>query len=239
MEKKNETKAISLTVTDGLTVTVLPDSTHEFIMPTKEVAAGYGVSHDTIRSHQSKNPKDFMEGKHFVKGVSILHTLGKKVQPHQVFYTKRGIVRLGFFIKSDRGRFFRDWAEDLIIERMDKPAIGQKRSTSEITKRLQAHYIETPGDKVVRDLIEAATIVCGSAARLAARIGISDATFSHIKTRPWLVSDEKLNAIERACRNILARGGAVDAETIEELMMIGDETIRMNLFTKMKKGGLI
>ena len=30
-------------------------------------------------------------------------------------WTKRGIIRLGFFIKSDRARLFRDWAEELII----------------------------------------------------------------------------------------------------------------------------
>jgi DNA-binding transcriptional regulator YdaS (Cro superfamily) len=115
----------------------------------------------------------------------------------------------------------------------------QKRSTSETTKRLQAHYLETPGDKVLREVVDAAVIACGSASRLADRIGISEATFSHIKTRPWLVSDEKLKAIERACRNILARGGAVDTETIEQLMQIKDEAIRMHLFAKMKKGGLI
>lgn len=118
--EKNEKQTMSLQVTEGLTVTVLPNSTHEFLMPTKEVASGYGVSAEAIRSTQSRNPDDFKEGKHFVKGVAICNTLGKSIQPHQVFYTKRGVVRLGFFIKSDRARLFRDWAEDVIIHQLSE-----------------------------------------------------------------------------------------------------------------------
>lgn len=120
MEKKNESKAMSLIVTDGLTVTVHPNANHEFLMPTKEVATGYGVSPHTVRFHLSNNPTDFLEGKHFIKGVGISNTLGKNAQPHQVYYTKRGVVRLGFFIKSDRARMFRDWAEDLIIHQLEQ-----------------------------------------------------------------------------------------------------------------------
>ncbi|MEN6422288.1 MAG: hypothetical protein ABFD76_10110 [Smithella sp.] len=113
---------MSLQVTDGLTVTILPDSNHEFLMPTKEVAAGYGVSPHTIRFHLSNNSNDFIEGKHFLKGVGISNTLGKNTQPHQVYYTKRGVVRLGFFVKSDRARLFRDWVEDLIIHQTEQYA---------------------------------------------------------------------------------------------------------------------
>lgn len=120
--EKNENKAISLTVTEGLTVTVLPDSTHEFLIPTKDVASGYGVSPKTVYYHQSNNPDDFIEGKHFVKGSCITSTLSKNAQPHQVYYTKRGVVRLGFFIKSPQAKLFRDWAEDLIIHHMDEYA---------------------------------------------------------------------------------------------------------------------
>ena len=94
--KKNESHAVSMQVTEGLTVTVLPDSNHEFLMGTKEVAKGYGSTEYAIRQNKSTNSTDFIEGRHFVKGVSISHT-----QPHQIFWTKRGIVRLGFFIKTD------------------------------------------------------------------------------------------------------------------------------------------
>lgn len=114
--EKNEKKAMSLVVTDGLTVTILSNSNHEFLMSTREVSKGYGTTEYAIRQNKSTNPLEFIEGKHFVKGVSISHT-----QPHQVFWTKKGIVRLGFFIKSNRAKLFRDWAEELIINFEKQP----------------------------------------------------------------------------------------------------------------------
>ena len=107
-------KEIKMQVTAELAVNVIPNQNYDYVMTTKEVAHGYGVSPQNIREHQRVND-DFVEGKHFVKGVSFSDTLGKNAQPHQIFWTKRGIVRLGFFIKSEQAKLFRDWAEDLII----------------------------------------------------------------------------------------------------------------------------
>ena len=107
-------KEIKMQVTAELAVNVIPNQNYDYVMTTKEVAHGYGISPQNIREHQRVND-DFIEGKHFIKGVRISDTLGKNAQPHQVFWTKRGIVRLGFFIKSERSKLFRDWAEDLII----------------------------------------------------------------------------------------------------------------------------
>lgn len=119
--KKNEKQAMSLQVTDGLTVTVFPDSNHEFLMSTQEVAKGYGLSPNTLRSHISQNKDELLEGRHFYKAVQILNALPKGVQPHQLLWTKRGIVRLGFFIKTERAKLFRDWAEELVLN-----VIGRK-----------------------------------------------------------------------------------------------------------------
>lgn len=103
-------------VAGNLTVRITADPQHEFLMPTSEVAKGYGVSRGSIRMQMERNTEEFVEGKHFVKGVTIRDTLqDRQVQPHQVFWTKRGIVRLGFFIRSERAKLFRDWAEDLVI----------------------------------------------------------------------------------------------------------------------------
>lgn len=109
--KRNEAQTVSLQVVEGVTVSILPVQEYEFLMSTKEVAYGYDSSEYAIRQNKSTNPTDFIEGKHFVKGVSISHT-----QPHQIFWTKRGVVRLGFFIKTERAKLFRDWAEELIIK---------------------------------------------------------------------------------------------------------------------------
>lgn len=116
--EKNEKQAMSLQVTDGLTVTVLPDSNHEFLMSTQEVAKGYGLHPSTLRSHVSLNKDELIEGRHFYKAVEILDTLPKGLQPHQTLWTKRGIVRLGFFIKTERAKLFRDWAEELVLNVM-------------------------------------------------------------------------------------------------------------------------
>ena len=115
MSKEKNERIVNLQVTDGLAVAVLQNQTHEFIMPTKDVAKGYGVSAGTVRKHQERYRDDFKEGRHFVKGATISHTL-PNIQPHQVFWTKAGVVRLGFFIKSERAKMFRDWAESVILK---------------------------------------------------------------------------------------------------------------------------
>ncbi len=119
------TKEIQMQVSEEIAVKVLPHLEHEFLMTTKEVAHGYGTSEYVIRRSKSDHSVELIEGKHFIKGIDITpkgvtksHTLGN-AQPHQVFWTKRGIVRLGFFIKSKQAILFRDWAEDVIIQTLE------------------------------------------------------------------------------------------------------------------------
>ncbi|MGL5913074.1 MAG: hypothetical protein ACRCZB_02830, partial [Bacteroidales bacterium] len=107
------------TVAEGITVNVLPNEAHEFLMTSKEVANGYGVSEYAIRQNKVSLGEDLKEGKHYVKGVSISHTLAN-AQPHQIFWTKRGIIRLGFAMRSERARLFRDWAEDFIVKGIEQ-----------------------------------------------------------------------------------------------------------------------
>jgi hypothetical protein len=112
-------KTIKTQVSENLEVVIIPNQDHEFLMTTQEVALAYGISADTLRSHQRNYKDELHEGKHFVKGVQILNTLGVNAQPHKTFWTKKGIIRLGFFIKSERAKLFRDWAEDLVIEQLE------------------------------------------------------------------------------------------------------------------------
>lgn len=112
------TTEMKMQVTAELAVNVIPVQEFEYVMTTREVALGYGTSTYAVRMAMSRNSSEFTEGKHFIKGVTKCHSLAN-AQPHQVFWTKRGIVRLGFFIKSERAKLFRDWAEELIINVMD------------------------------------------------------------------------------------------------------------------------
>lgn len=115
MNYEKKERVLNLQVTDGLAVAIIQNQTYEFLMPVKDVALGYGVSSGTIRSTQSRHNDEFLEGRHFIKGVAICNTLANS-QPHAVYWTKAGVVRLGFFIKSERAKLFRDWAENLILQ---------------------------------------------------------------------------------------------------------------------------
>ena len=75
------------------------------------MADGYGLSEVGLRSTKSRNADEFEEGKHWV--VAKYNTLGGTQKT--VMWTKRGVVRLGFFIKTPMAKEFRDWAEDYIV----------------------------------------------------------------------------------------------------------------------------
>ncbi|MFV0505781.1 MAG: hypothetical protein ACK5L5_03585 [Bacteroidales bacterium] len=139
---------LALQVSDELTVNVIPNAEHEYLMTTKEVAFGYGVDAKTIRWHLKNHFDELIVGKHFVKGVNNTDTLqaknfipsgasntstssspkptSREFSKEATLWTKRGIVRLGFFIKSEKAKLFRDWAEDLIIY-----ATGERQDTLE------------------------------------------------------------------------------------------------------------
>lgn len=117
--QKNEAGTLlPMTVTEGVTVNVLPYEQYEYLMTTKEVANGYGVSEYAIRKNKLSLGSELTEGKHFITAVTIgngeMHT-ALNLPHNAVLWTKRGIVRLGFAMRSERARLFRDWAEELII----------------------------------------------------------------------------------------------------------------------------
>lgn len=119
-------KEMKMQVTTELSVTVIPNENYEFLMSTKEVAHAYGTSEYAVRKSLLRNSSDIIDGKHVIRGIELMNEKGgtncpslSNTQPHKVYWTKRGIVRLGFFIKSERAKLFRDWAEELIINVME------------------------------------------------------------------------------------------------------------------------
>lgn len=118
-----ETKQMQ--VAENLKVNVIPNSDFEFLMTTADVALGYGISSSTLRDHRRLHADELIEGKHFFTSVEKTD-LGCKSSNYppvkRMFWTKRGIVRLGFFIKSERAKMFRDWAEDLVISITEQSA---------------------------------------------------------------------------------------------------------------------
>lgn len=147
--QQNNSK-LNLQVSGDLTVQIYTNSEFDFLMPTKDVALGYGVSTGTIRKHQERHDDEFIEGKHFLKGATISHTLSN-VQPHAVFWTKSGIVRLGFFIKSERAKLFRDWAENVILEVTSPRAILPPVKKRKHNRLSQTRLVEILADIALID----------------------------------------------------------------------------------------
>lgn len=112
-------------------IPVRPSDEHEFLVEGKLVAQGYGVTPQAIRMHKRRNYEDLIEGKHWVKLERVTNCDARSPSTTyepldgseaSIFWTKRGVVRLGFFILSERARLFRDAAEDLIIAQMEQQA---------------------------------------------------------------------------------------------------------------------
>ncbi len=102
-------------VIDGVIIPVTPDPVHEYTMTTALVAAGFGVSPKTIRNHKANHSRELVEGKHFFGAQNM----GSGNLMESTHWTKRGIIRLGFFIKSERAERFRDMAEDLVLNHLE------------------------------------------------------------------------------------------------------------------------
>lgn len=96
------------------------------------MAEGYGLSEQGVRMAKQRNFEELIEGKHWV--VTDSDTLGGKQKT--TMWTKRGVVRLGFFIKTPMAKEFRDWAEDYIVnERAPKAqAIAVPQNFSDALK---------------------------------------------------------------------------------------------------------
>ena len=135
LSKKNEAGILlPMTVTEGVTVNVLPNHVHEYLMTTKEVANGYGVTQYAILKNKLSLSSELVEGKHYVTAITIGNS-GLNIPHNAILWTKRGIVRLGFAMRSERAKLFRDWAEELII------AVDEQRNLfgdSPAQKRLTA-----------------------------------------------------------------------------------------------------
>lgn len=110
---------LALTI-DGIIIPVTPHPEHEYTLPTADVAAGYGVSEITIRRHKKEHSDELFEGKHFSR---VQNLNAGNLQRVTTIWTKHGIIRLGFFIKSERAKRFRDMAEDLCVREWDQPQI--------------------------------------------------------------------------------------------------------------------
>ena len=80
----------------------------------KQVAQGFGVSEEAIRSQKARN--EFKEGVHF---YLLQNATGNA---KQTFWTKKGIITLGFKLtETPQTILFRDFASDFILNGGNRP----------------------------------------------------------------------------------------------------------------------
>lgn len=108
-------------------------------MAASDVACGYGVAVNTIRSTKDRHKSEFVEGVHYKSTVAIIDGASAT---RTTMWTKAGVVRLGFFIKSERAKMFRDWAESIVLS-VTAPKVELPAATRRNHNRLtQSRLVE-------------------------------------------------------------------------------------------------
>ena len=112
-------KTISIEISDELVVEVQPNVEHEWLLSSKDVAEGYGLSASGLRSVKSKYADELEEGKHYlsVSNTDAQNMTGNSKARNVTMWTKEGVVMLGFFIKTPTAKEFRRWASNFIVEK--------------------------------------------------------------------------------------------------------------------------
>lgn len=88
---------------------VVESTDHTFLLSSKDVANGYGISESVLRSHKTNQSDELIEGTHFIMTRTSNNA-------SKTMWTKLGVVTLGFFIKSEQAKEFRKWASNYVID---------------------------------------------------------------------------------------------------------------------------
>ena len=87
---------------------------------TEYVAKRYGTSEANIRTHKREHADEIVENIHFI-------TEQNKFGVNEIKWTLRGIIKLGMFIRSEKAKGFRLWAE----QELEKAILKQVRAFAE------------------------------------------------------------------------------------------------------------
>lgn len=100
---------MSLIEFQGTSIELDLSDEYVFLLSTKEASKCFGCSADAIRQSKSHNQHELIESKHSF-------TVRNSNNAKKIMWTKRGIVHLGFFIKSKCIKEFRKWATNYVID---------------------------------------------------------------------------------------------------------------------------
>ena len=91
------------------------------LFTTEQVAKSYGISQDTIKKHKQEHFEELIENIHC---VTHKNARNRKI----VKWTLKGIVVLGFFIRSKEAKNFRIWASNQLERELLKQAQDYKEA---------------------------------------------------------------------------------------------------------------
>ncbi|MDD3009244.1 MAG: phage antirepressor KilAC domain-containing protein [Arcobacter sp.] len=186
-------ETISVEISDELVVEVQPNVEHEWLLSSKDVAEGYGLSASGLRSVKSNYSDELLEGTHFIYSVS--NRDGVRGASKTAYWTKEGVVMLGFFIKTPTAKEFRRWASNFIVEKSKESKAPSIPMT--YIEALQAHL------ESVKQLEEANKVI----ALQAPKVEIYDDLMSKENLMYPMDGCRKLTANPKLLLNILKEKG--------------------------------
>ena len=160
-------ETISIEISDELVVEVQPNVEHEWLLSSKDVAEGYGLSASGLRMTKKRYSDELIDGTHFITVTNSDANPRAGIPHSETYWTKEGVVMLGFFIKTPTAKEFRRWASNFIVEKSKEPKAPAVPMT--YIEALQAHL------ESVKQLEEANKVIALQAPKVEAYDELIDA----------------------------------------------------------------
>jgi prophage antirepressor-like protein len=103
-------------------IEIIQSEKYEILISTADIAKSFGISDVTIRGHKANHKDELIDNIHFTTGLYIPGQFGSYA-PNTTFWTRQGIIKLSFYIKSDKAKKFRKWVEDLATNKPEDSSI--------------------------------------------------------------------------------------------------------------------
>lgn len=135
---KNELTVVDTTlkveISNELVVEVQPNVEHEWLLSSKDVAEGYGLSASGLRMTKKRYSDELIDGTHFITVTNSDANPRAGIPHSETYWTKEGVVMLGFFIKTPTAKEFRRWASNYIVSKQAEKAMAVPQTFSEALK---------------------------------------------------------------------------------------------------------
>ena len=88
---------------------------HDWLIDKKRLLLCYGISVEDIKRIQHSNGNFLVNDEHYIRIKEITEGTDK----YKVFWTKKGVLSIGFHLESNRAKEFMSWAKNLKIDEDD------------------------------------------------------------------------------------------------------------------------